>query len=325
MLLVSELIVNSFPVEVSPRDLDLPCIEYETWDASTADLRRQYAAFTIHRYRYQPQEQAISEPEPRIRMLLLSGPTPPSVTASITCNTGSLPHLTNKLIEHTLGQNLEERGMTIKHRRTETLALTYHNSQDGDLISFHTGISFKARQPHQAEPSKFTLTAQWDVGAHFTCSLSEQTLRQISLNMAVKYTPSKEPDDQLLHLVNRYLGTVISTKDPRNALLCCRDNVRRTIPYDDLTLEPTPQALRRYDLRSGTNHQRHRVNRRIQELSKVLTRDGRRNESVLTDRLHAIIHTLSGDASDQLVLPLCAFARGTVRIRLSPQRVWLNR
>ena len=322
---MTDLVLNSFPVEVSPSALDLPCIEYPTWDASTADLNQNYADFKIFRYSYSAPEQGISEPQARIRMLLLSGPALPSSKEMVRCETGSIPHLTNKLIENSLAQHLSQRGMTIKHRRVETLALIYHGDHERDTISYYTGISFKARQPHRAEPSKFSLTVQWEVGATFTRSLSDSRLRHISTDMSVKYCPTKNPIEELQYLVNRYLGTVISTDDPRNALVFCKDNVRRLVPYEDLMLLPSPQALRRYDLRSGTNNQRDRPHTRIQQLSKVLTREGRRNDSVLTDRLHEIISTLSGDASDQLVLPLCAFARGTVRIRLAPQRVWSDR
>ena len=321
---MAELILNSFPVEVSPTELDFPCLEYETWDASTADLNQNYADFSIYRYPYRVPEQGISESHPPIRMLLLSGPAPPSSKTIVTCDTGSLPDLTNQLIERSLAQNLEERGMTIKQRKTETLALNYHPSLESDLVSFHTGISFKSRQPHRAERFKFTLTVQWEAGATFTRTLSDNILRGISPNMLVVYTPQQEPTDELEYLVNRSLGTVLCTDHPRNALISCKDRVQRFVPYEDLTLESSPQALKRYDLHAANGYPRHSVHRRIQELSKVLTQYGWRNESVLTDRLHEIVRTLSGDASDQLVLSLCAFARGTVRIRLAPQRVWLS-
>jgi len=321
---VAELILNSFPVEVSPTELDFPCIEYDTWDASTADLKQNYADFTIYRYSYRVPEQGIAESQPRIRMLLLSGPAPPSSKTFVTCNTGSLPHLTNKLIEHSLARNLEERGMTIKQRKTETLALKHLDSQESDSISFYTGISFKSRQPQRAEQFKFTLTVQWEVGATFTRTLSDDFLRHISPNMAVLYTPDKEPIHELENLINRSLGTVINTDHPRHALVFCNDNVQRSVPYEDLTLEPSPQALRRYDIEAASKHHWYSVHRHFQQLSKVLNRDGWRNKSVFTERLHEIIRTLSGDASDQLVLSLRAFAPGTVRIRLAPQRVWLS-
>lgn len=320
-LLVANLILNSFPVELSPAELDLPCIEYATWEASTADVHQNYADYAIHRYSTRMPEQGISEPQPRIRVLLLSGPTMPVSTELVTCDTGSQPHLTNKLIEHSLARHLEERGMTIKHRRADTLALIYHDEQEYNFISFHTGISFKSRQPHRAEPSNFSLTVQWEVGATFSRSLLDHAMRQISTDLPVKYLPKQEPIEELMNFAGRYLGTVINTEHPKNALIFCKDHVRRLVPYEDLTLVASPQALRRYDLRSGTSHQQHRLHRRIQQLGMVLTRDGRRNESVLTDRLHEIIRTLSGDASDQLVLPLRSFARGTVRIRLAPQHL----
>lgn len=321
---MAELILNSFPVEVSPTELDLPCIEYETWDASTADLNQNYADFSIYRYSYRVPEQGIAEPQQRVRMLLLSGPARPSSKTFVICNTGSLPYLTNKLIEHSLARNLEERGMTIKQRKTETLALKYLDNQECDSISFYTGISFKSRQPHRAEKFKFTLTVQWEVGATFTRTLSDHFLRHISPNMAVLYTPHKDSNHELNNLANKNFGTVISTDHPRNALIFCRDNVQRSVPYEDLTLEASPQALRRYDIEAASKHQWYSVHRRFQQLSKVLNRDGWRNKSVFADRLWEIIRTLSGDAREQLVLPLCAFARGTVRIRLAPQRVWLE-
>lgn len=316
-----DLILNSFPVEVSPTEFSLPYVEYPSWEASTDDMHRRFAEFRIHRHPFRNPTQGVSEPPLAIRLILLSGPQAPNNNLRIDCRTADSPSLTNKLIEHSLAQHLSKRDMTIKYGKFETSALRFQHSSQRDPISFYTGISFRSRRPHSDEPLNFALTVQWTAGARFSRSLKEETLKSISLGLPVLYTPTNTPPDELSPFTDRFLGTVESTTDPATALISCKDNVRRSIPLDDLTLEPSAEALRRYELRVGTDHYRDHVRKRVQRLSKVLTENSRRNTSVLRDRLDAIIQTLSGTARDQLVLPLCSFVKGTVRIRLSPQHV----
>ena len=316
-----DLILNSFSVEVSPTEFSLPCVEYPNWEASTDDLHRRFAAFRIHRYPFRAPAQGLTEPPLAIRLVLLSGPQPPANNLRINCRTADSPSLTNKLIEHSLAQHLRRRDMAIKYGKLETSALRFQSDSQADPISFYTGISFRSRRPHSDEPHKFALTVQWTAGARFSQSLQDETLKSISLGMPVSYAPSNETPDELSPFTDRFIGTVESTSDPAMALISCRDNVRRSIPLDDLTLEPSPEALRRYELRVGTDHYRDHVRKRVLRLSKVLNENNRRNTSILRDRLNAIMQTLSGTARDQLVLPLCSFVKGTVRIRLSPQHV----
>lgn len=315
------LILNSFPVEVSPTELSLPHVDYPSWEASTEDLQQRYAAYRIHRFAVSNPGHCLSPAQQKIRLILLSGPQPPNNDALITCNTAVLPDLTNKLIENSLAQHLSRRGMKIKHERVETLALRYHQDSPNAPVSFYTGLSFRSRRPHVDEPFRFALIVQWRAGARFSQSLEDKTLRSISSGMPVIYTPQTEPDNELSPFANRFIGIVDNTADQSNALISCKDDVQRTIPFHDLTLEPSPKVLRRYELCVGSDHYRNHVRKRVDQLKKVLTENNRRNNSVLSDRLKAIIQTLSGTARDQLVLPLCSFVRGTVRIRLSPQQV----
>jgi hypothetical protein len=141
------------------------------------------------------------------------------------------------------------------------------------------------------------------------------------MGLAVLYTPNAEAPPELKEYVNHFLGHVKELDGEDAAVVGCRDYAQRSIRLADLTLEASPEAIRRYEMRTGSQQGRVGIWRTLQQLSKVLTKEGRRNPQVLRQRLDAIRSVLGGNAKEQIVLPLVGYASGTVTIGLSPLRV----
>jgi hypothetical protein len=210
--------------------------------------------------------------------------------------------------------------MRVTNNAFETLALRRVERSPSNLIHLYTGISFRGKRPFREEAHVFTLSAQWIARALFSETLANDVLRDISHGLGVIYTPRSAPAADLQEFANHFLGRVRGSVSADKALVSCRDNAMRPIPLADLTLEASPEAIRRYDLRTGSQQGSFRTWRRIQQLSKVLTGQGRRNLLVLRDRLEGIRGMLGGQAKEQLILPLDGFATGTVSIGLDPLR-----
>jgi hypothetical protein len=316
---MSNLILNSFPVEVYPTKLLLPSVEFKSWEASTAEKNKKYSKFLTHRH-----SRALTSDQQTIRLVLLSGPAPPAEIRNEEIDIGDEPKVARVLIENALSSHLGLQGMIIKKGRFEFVALRRVEASTGRLIHLHSGISFSARRPFRAQPHSFVLSAQWVARAVFSETLANTTLQGIARGLGVLYVPKIPPPEDLVQYQNHFIGHVRQVTPPEHAEVICRDDVRRSIPLDDLTLEGSPEALRRYEQLTGSPQQPSRIWRRLQQLSKVLTNEGRRNPSVLRDRLDAIRGVLGGFSKEQLVLPLNSYVEGTVSIGLAPIRVEIS-
>jgi len=318
---MGDLILNSFPVEIIPYHLRLPFVEYDSWEASTAGRRREYSQFRTYRYERKLKREGGARDQQRIRLVLLSGPIPAPETEVADLDLGELPNLGANLIEYSLARHLESQGMISQRSSFEKLALRRVESSPGKLIHLFSGISFRARRPFRSEPYAFTVSVQWVARALFADRLTNTTLRDLSQGLGVLYTPQGKPSVELQQFENRFIGHVKELALPGSAVIICRDNVLRPIPLADVTLEASPEAIRRYEQNTGSQQEPLRIWRKLQQLSKVLTSQGRRNSSVLRDRLDAIRGVLGGYSKEQLVLPLDSYAAGTVSIGLAPLRV----
>src|SRR5439155_15976363 len=132
----------------------------------------------------------------------------------------------------------------------------------------YSGISFKVRRPFQAQPYFLTLSAQWVARAIFAQTLENVVLRGLSRGLSVLYTPKNQPSAELLQFENGFLGHVTDVPSPNLVEVLCRDNVRRAISVQNLTLEASSEALRRYEMTTGAQQQPSRVWRRLQQLSR---------------------------------------------------------
>jgi hypothetical protein len=318
---MTSLILNSFPAEVSPPKLVLPFLDFSTWEDSTAERKRRFSEFRTYRYDATPRAGDGPAAERRVRLVLLSGASAVPQLATEEMDVGTLPKLGCILIENALADHLRSRGMTIKWGRFEKFALRRVDEWAGHHINIYSGIAFSARRPFREALRSFVLTVQWVARATFSETLAEQSLWEMCRGLGVLYTPGTRPPEELGQFENRYIGHVREILAPDRAEVMCKDNVRRPLTLRDLTLEASPEALRRYEQMIGSPRAPSTIWKRLQQLSKVLTPQGRRNPLVLRERLEAIRSTLGGGSKEHLVLPLLGFGEGTISIGLAPERV----
>jgi hypothetical protein len=318
---MSHLILNSFPVEITPRILTLPFAEYDDWQTSTIGRNRDYKEYYTYRYDRTQANETDVPPGKRIRMLLLSGPPPSPEHGTHDVDLGVFPALGGHLIDQTLSRYLASQGMRVRRTSFESLALARVEGSSTSLIHLYSGISFQARRPFVSEQYSFVVSVQWVARAVFADSLVNSALNSISVGLAVLYTPKVRPIAGLEDFQNHYLGHVKQIGHPSEAIVDCRDGETRSLPLMDLTLEASPEAIRRYEQQHGSIESPTRIWRKVQQLSKVFTKEGRRNPNVLRDRLEAIRGLLGGRSREQLVLPLQSYVTGTVNLGLAPLRV----
>lgn len=313
---MGSLLLNCFPVELSPTRFDLPFVDYETWEASTRGLEEKYAGFGAYRYKIDDRQ---------IRIVLIDGPEFPSHLKLTTTEVAAFPHLGTKLIERSLSRCLTARGLvTSRDGFGTTKVLTRTPESARGLLQIFCGISYQVRHPFDEDPYGFTVSVQWEVSPTFGASLADPTLRDMSEGMAVLYKPStraRELPPDLRQFRNRYLGHVHEILSEAEAVVSCKDGGSRHVLLADLVLEASPAAIREYESQAGLRYGSRSVWHKMQELNFVLNSGGRRNASVLKDRLQAIRQFLGGGSREQLVLPLCCFRDGFVSIALSPIRV----
>src|ERR1700721_2474172 len=317
---MSDLILNSFPVEVTPSTLTLPFAEFDDWQTSTLGRNRDYRQYSTYRYdrTLVPDDRRSGK---RIRLFLLSGPTPALSAGVHEIDLGGFPTLGARLIEQSVSRYLVSQGMTLRKSSFQNVALRRTEGSASDLIHVYVGISYQARRPFASERNAFTLSAQWEARAIFADSLANPSLKSISIGLAVLYAPRTPPPKELQEFQNHYLGHIKQIAHPTEAVVDCRDGQTRSVPFVDLTLEASPEAIRRYEQENGSAQQAMWTWRKIQQLSRVLTKEGRRNPLVLRDRLEAIRTVLGGQSREQLILQLHSYANGTVTIGLAPIRL----
>ena len=136
---MGDLILNSFPVEISPTSLSLPFAEYDDWEASTIGRKRDYREYSAFRYDRTRLPEDDVRPGKRIRLLLLSGPSPVHQDGVYEADLGNFPSLGARLIEQTVSRYLESQGMSVFRTAFTNFALTRIDSPSGNLIQLYSG------------------------------------------------------------------------------------------------------------------------------------------------------------------------------------------
>lgn len=311
----ARLFLNCFPVELSSTAFEVPFLDYDAWEVSTEALREDYAGYLAYRY---------ETDNGRIRIILLDGPQFPEGLGVMNADLAELPYLGERVIERSMAHHLTTKGLVTRWTGFETMAMKRTPEFSRGIINIHSGISFQVRRPFAAEPYGFVISVKWEVSPSFERSLADASLRAISVGMPVLYRPAGsagELPQELRKFRHRYLGRVREIRSDTEAVVYCRDDQLRQVPLADLVLEASPEAIRAYERESATRHEIPSIWHKIQELNFVLNAAGRRNPSVLKDRLQAIRRVLGGGAREQLVLPLSYFRGGSLSIGLSPVRV----
>lgn len=307
------LLLNSFPATLVPLEYDLPSLMFSDWEASTKELTSRYGDFSWYR---------IHEGD-RLRAVLLNGPYLPKDLDTTHLDVRVQSEFGKAIIERSLSRFFATRGFEVERERFGTTKVLRRSPEASQgFIDTFCGVAFQVRHPFHSNPENFMVAAQWEVNPRFNTSLAEPELRAVSPGMAVIFRPDAHSAqaDLLKPYVNRYLGHVIDCPTHSEANVECRDNVIRKVALSDLYLEASPAVIRNYEKRSGLSQSSRSLWYKLQELSFVLNKHGRRNASVLKDRLQAITMFLGGNTKEQLIIPLNSFQEGTITLSLSPAK-----
>jgi hypothetical protein len=313
------LLLNSFPVDITPVEALLPYIDYKTWEISTSEKKSQFNEFGTWRYEMRDDETA--EDGNRIRMVLLGGPHVPRVSSQTTFDLGRFWKIGCLFIEDALTAHFSKLGFATEQSSFERLALRRYTGSPDSAVELTTGVSYSARRPFREDRYRFTLSFQWVVRAMFRDSLLNESLARIALGMPVIYRPNGVVPSDLQEFRNRYLGRIRSVdSEHKTAAVMCRDDEPRIISLLDLRLEASPAVIKLYEQRVRSRSGPSQILRTIQQLKMSFTKDNRRNATALRDRLDEIRRLLyqAGSSRDQLVVPLASFQSGSVSIALNP-------
>jgi hypothetical protein len=314
------LLLNSFRVELTPLQFQLPFLDYASWESSTAARDEQYPAFSTWRYELDDEESKASTN--RIRMVFLNGPTESALPTLAPFDLGRFWRIGCLTIEDSICSHFAKRGYEIERDHFERVALAQHHGSPDGAIELATGLSFSARRPFREEPYGFTVTFQWIVRASFKDSLEKDALARIAVGMPVMYRPTSRVSPELLQFRNRFLGRIRSIdQSKRIAVVMCRDDSPKSVPLRDLRLEASPAVIKAYEKNTRPRSGVSPTIRSIQQLKMSLTKENRRNITALRDRLEKIRSVLMdlGSSRDQLVVPLTSYQSGSVSMALAPE------
>jgi hypothetical protein len=311
----SNLVLNCFPVEISPTTFDFVSVEYSSNTDATTGLQNQYAGFLAQRH---------DLGDGKVQVILLNGPEEPQDAEFSTFDVGEFYTLGAKLIDRAIADHLIARGIRISRDKSTTKAVMKAPAFSKGLVDIFNGIEFQVKRPFNDLPYNFVLSVQWKVTVLFNDSLLNPMLRDIARGMPVLYKPDIPHNEVPLDLRPfryRYLGHLHTLETQDKAIVNCKDGELRSVSLSSLFLEGSPAVIREYESKAGMRNPNQSIWHKIQELEFALNHSGRRNSSVLKDRLQAIRKLLGSGLKEQLVLPLSCFRAGSISLGLSPLRV----
>lgn len=308
------LFINWFKVDLAPGEFTLPTKDFATWEESTT-ARDSDALQSFHLYRGRTGADIIS-------IVLLQGPPVPLGWEERVYAPRTHRNVVAEIIKYSLQEHFKEGNLVVSRSKWGVTATRPVGLLANNALQLSSGVFCQVYSP-DAETG-MGVSAQWEVKAEFVKSLADEDLRKIcdGLPVLLRYNPDDwEPEEQLKPFRNRYLGLVkrVPSKDMVEVL--CRDNVPRKIPSDKLFIEAKPSTLKEYENRTRANQRGRSVWQRIQELNHVLTSAGRRNTSVLQDRLNSIRRFLSPQGNELLVFELPIYGGGRANLDLKAATV----
>jgi hypothetical protein len=308
------LFINWFKVDLSPPSFTLPTKDYPTWEDSTV-ARDSDTLKPFHAYRGRTGAETIS-------IVLFDGPPPPLDWEGRAYSARTHRNIVAEIIRHALEEHFRTEKLVVSRSKRGVTATRPINLTANDAIQLSSGVSCQTYCP-DAEIG-MGVTVQWEVKTEFVKSLADDHLRGMceGLPVLLRYDPRTwQPEAKLRPFRNHYLGVVKSVVSKDTIEVLCRDGGRYQLPADKLFIEAKPSTIKEYENRNTTVQPGHSVWRRIQELNHVLTGAGRRNTSVLQDRLNSIRRFLSPQGSDLLVMNLPVYGGGQANWDLRPAAV----
>jgi len=304
------LLLNWFSIEIAPASINLPVKEFEAFDDSTSAMRERLRDFKC--YRPRPPRGA----SPRPAVILLNGPPPPADWPTLTFDLASNADLAGRIALESLAKHFIKREATVHHTRFALFCVWSVEDHDNARIRLFSGLRVKAHRPSAA--SKPGIAVNWEVEARFTASLADELLRSACqhLGVSLRYYGDEWPDvpEDLKRFRNKYLGEVSRVISADRISVDARDGHSYSIPPQFLFLEAKPSTMYELERRLSTPF----PTRRLQELSLVLTKDGRRNSSVVRDRLDAVRKKLSPQGNSALIMPLQVYGGGKLIVDVNP-------
>jgi hypothetical protein len=305
------LLINWFKVDLSPGSFILPTKNFPTWEDSTT-ARDSEALKAFRLYRGKTGADTIS-------IVLLSGPEPPDGWEGRQYGPTTHRNVIGEIIKRGLEDHFEHAGLSTVRSSFGITATRPVTLMANDSIQLSTGIACQVHNP--GTDSGVGVSVQWQVKTEFVKSLADDELRRMSESLPVllRYNPRQwQPVEELRRFHNRYLGIVCRVLSNDTIEVLARDNKRYQVPADKLFIEAKPSTIKEYENRSRNSQGTGAVWRRIQELNHVLTSAGRRNTSVLQERLNSIRRFLSPQGNDLLVLDLPIYGGGRANLDLRP-------
>jgi hypothetical protein len=303
------LFINWFRVDLSPASFTLPTKDYLTWEESTT-ARDSEALKPFQAYRGRTGAETIS-------IVLLDGPAAPPDWEGRPYTARTHRNVVAEIIKRVLEGHFKMGKLLTSRSNWGVTATRPVTLMANDAIRLSSGVFCQVYSP-DAETG-MGVTLRWEVKAEFVKSLADDHLRKVCAGLPVllRYNPQDwEPEEKLRPFRDHYLGVVkrVVSKDTIEVL--CRDNVRYQLPSARLFLEAKPSTIKEYENRTMTAQAERSIWRRIQELNHVLTNAGRRNTSVLQDRLNSIRRFLSPQGNDLLVMKLPIYGGGEANLDL---------
>jgi hypothetical protein len=308
------LFINWFKVDLSPASFTLPTKDYPTWEDSTT-ARDSDALKPFHAYRGRTGAETIS-------IVLLDGPPAPQDWEGRPYTIRTHRNVVTEIIKRALEEHFKMGKLVTSRSNWGVTATSPVGLMANDAIRLSSGVSCQVYSP-DAETG-MGVTAQWEVKTEFVKSLADDHLRGMceGLPVLLRYDPQGwQPEEKLRPFRNHYLGVVKGVVSKDTIEVLGRDNGRYQLPADKLFIEAKPSTIKEYENRNTTVPAGRSVWRRIQELNHVLTSAGRRNTSVLQDRLSSIRRFLSPQGNDLLVMELPIYGRGQANLDLRPATV----
>lgn len=311
------LFINWFKVDLSPVSFTLPTKDYPTWEDSTTALDSEaLRPFDTYRGRTGPEN---------ISIVLLNGAIAPAGWEGRAYTAHTHRNVITEIIKRALEAQFKNGKLITERSKWGVTATRPVNSLAKDAIQLSCGVSCQVHFPDSETGAGVTI--QWEVKTEFVKSLADDELRKLCDGLPVKlcYNPQDwEPDEKLKQFRNRYLGVVKSVVSKDMIEVLARDHEHYRLPADKLFIEAKPNAIKEYENRIVTGQGGGTVWRRIHELNHVLTSAGRRNTSVLQDRLNSIRRFLSPQGNDLLVMELPVYGGGQANLNLRPAAVQIE-
>ena len=305
------LFINWFKVDLLPASFTLPSMDYPTWEDSTT-ARDSDKLKPFYAYRGRTGADLIS-------IVLLSGPDAPPGWEGRAYGSGTHRNVVGEVVKRALEEHFKLGNLDTARSNWGVKATRPVGLMANDSIRLSTGVACQVYSP--GGDIGIGVSIQWEVRTEFVKSLADDQLRGMceSLPVLLRYDPKQwQPVEKLRRFKNHYLGVVCRVLSEDKIEVLTRDNERHELPADKLFIEAKPSTIKEYENRSRAGQGAGSVWRRIQELNHVLTSAGRRNTSVLQERLNSIRRFLSPQGNDLLVLDLPIYGGGRANLDLRP-------